>query len=130
MSIINKLFNSSPKTEKSHAEHWEHLDEIDQLKAVEEASHSKPIVIFKHSTRCSISGFALRQFERDYNIPTEKMDLYFLDLLAHRDISNEVAARFGVGHQSPQILVIKDGKAIYDASHENINAEDLTKFAG
>ncbi len=128
MSIINRIFNSASKTEKSNAEHWEHLTGIDQLDAMETASHVKPVVIFKHSTRCSISGFALRQFERDYNIPAEKMDLYFLDLLAHRDISNEIAIRFGVGHQSPQILVIKDGKAVYDASHENISAEDLTKF--
>jgi monothiol bacilliredoxin len=129
MSIINRIFNNTAKTEKSHAEHWEHLDKIDQLNNIEQASHSKPIVIFKHSTRCSISGFALRQFEKDYNIPTENMDLYFLDLLSHRNISNEIAARFGVGHQSPQIVVIKNGKAIYDASHENIHAEDLKQFS-
>ncbi|AWA30089.1 bacillithiol system redox-active protein YtxJ [Flavobacterium magnum] len=108
---------------------WVLLEEMDQLEQLAEESFSAPVTIFKHSTRCNISSFSLRQFERAYDIPADRMRLYFLDLLAYRNISNELALRFGVVHQSPQILVVSEGKAVYDASHENISAEDLRKFA-
>ncbi|MEO8515632.1 MAG: bacillithiol system redox-active protein YtxJ [Flavobacterium sp.] len=98
------------------------------LDEIVKTSFEKPVTLFKHSTRCSISRFALKQFEKEYNIETVKMELYFLDLLEHRSISNEVTERFGVMHQSPQIIVIKDGKAIYHASHSDIQAEDLNQF--
>ncbi|AWI25982.1 bacillithiol system redox-active protein YtxJ [Flavobacterium pallidum] len=129
MSIINSIFGSKAKAEKSQTENWEHLEDMNQLENLTEVSFTIPVTIFKHSTRCNISSFSLRQFERSYNIPADKMKLYFLDLLAYRAISNEISVRFGVAHQSPQVLVIKDGKAVYDASHENIHAEDLVKFA-
>lgn len=70
----------------------------------------------------------LRQFEKDYNIDSEKMDLYFLDLLRYREISNKIASKFNVPHESPQLIILKEGKVVYDASHGAITAESLKRF--
>ena len=69
----------------------------------------------------------LKQFENEFDL-NEKITPYFLDLLEQRALSNEIANRFGVGHESPQLLLIRNGKSIYDASHSNINVEDLKPF--
>lgn len=90
-------------------------------------SFSKPIVLFKHSTRCIISRTALAQFEKTYNFDT-LFDVYYLDLITYRSVSNAIATTFEVIHQSPQILVIKDGKCLYSASHEQIDASILERF--
>jgi bacillithiol system protein YtxJ len=89
-----------------------------------ELSHQQPVAIFKHSTRCSISRMALKQFENEFDMEGI-VTPYFLDLINHRDISNEIATRFEVYHQSPQLLLIKEGKSIYDASHSDIDAVEL-----
>lgn len=106
---------------------WNQLENIAQLDTIEKESLDKPVVIFKHSTRCQISKMALRQFENEFD-SQEKMIPYFLDLLEHRDISNEIADRYHVIHQSPQIIVIKYESAIYNASHESIDASKLREF--
>ncbi len=129
MGIINKLFGSSSKESTPKKElPWQALTRIEQLDALTEQSKRKPVVIFKHSTRCGTSSMALRQFERHYNVDNENIELYFLDLLAYRDISNEVAIRFQVLHQSPQIIIIKDGVTVYHASDYQIQAEDIERF--
>ena len=71
-----------------------------------------------------MSRFALKQFEKEFDLE-DKVDAYFLDLLEYRDISNEIANRFNVYHQSPQLLLIKEGKSVYDVSHDEIDAEEL-----
>lgn len=107
---------------------WKRLTDMEQLDAIEAASKEEPVVIFKHSTRCGISAMVLRQFESAYDLPEDSMQLYFLDLLQHRDISNEVASRFGVTHQSPQVLVIKNGAVVHHDSHHSISAAHLKKY--
>lgn len=104
------------------------LDKMEQFDEIDLISAIKPIVIFKHSTRCSISRMALKQFETEFNFPKEKIDWYLLDLLNHRDLSNEIASRYNVVHQSPQIVVIRNGKAVFNESHENITTVDLKQF--
>jgi bacillithiol system protein YtxJ len=106
---------------------WNNLETIAQLDAIEKESFQIPVAIFKHSTRCHISRAALRMFENELNLK-EEIAPYFLDLLEYRNVSNEIAIRFGVPHQSPQLIVIKDGKAIYNASHERIDAAELEQF--
>ena len=101
---------------------------MDDLDAAEKNSQEKIVVLFKHSTRCSISRFVLKQFENSYDIPEDKMQLYFLDMIEYRPISSEIAERFEVTHQSPQMIVLKDGKAIFNSSHESIDANDLAQF--
>ena len=128
MSIFNSIFgNSENKNEAESKVDWNNLETLEQLDSIVEESKEKPVVIFKHSTRCSISRMALKQLENGYNYE-DKITPYFLDLLNHRDISNEIANRFGVFHQSPQMIVIKDGKSVYNASHSAIDADDLAKF--
>ncbi len=86
-----------------------------------------PVLIFKHSTRCIISRTVLKNFEKEFDLG-DKVKPYFLDLLEFRPISNEIAAVFNVTHQSPQLIVIKNGKAVYDASHDSITIEDLKNY--
>ncbi|MDP2386435.1 MAG: bacillithiol system redox-active protein YtxJ [Bacteroidota bacterium] len=102
---------------------WKPLQSVLELDTLSKNSHQKPVLIFKHSTRCSISRMVLKQFENDYTIDPTKMDSYFVDLLNFRSVSNEIANKFLVEHQSPQILLIKNGKCIYYASHSDIDAE-------
>ena len=89
-------------------------------------SNEKPVVIFKHSTRCSVSRMALKQFENEYDA-ADATENYFLDLIAYRDVSNAIASRFNVFHQSPQLLLIKDGIAVYNASHSDIDAKTVAE---
>lgn len=125
MSFFNSIFGSSENSEAPKSKvNWTELTDIIQLMEVQEISIEKPVVIFKHSTRCSISRMALKQFERDYDLEGV-VDAYFLDLIAHRDISNEIAARFGVYHESPQLILIKNGNAVYNVSHSDIDAQAL-----
>lgn len=107
---------------------WNRLDSLEQLDIIAEESQTKPVAIFKHSTRCGISRMVLRNFESNYNMDASQMKLYFLDLLAHRDVSDEVGYRFQVMHQSPQLIVIKNGNAVAHASHHSIQASELTTF--
>lgn len=128
MSIFNSLFgNSEDKKVSVSKVNWIPLQTLQQLEELTALSHEKKVLVFKHSTRCSISRFALKQFENEFNLQ-DVMDSYFLDLITYREISNEIATRFGVQHQSPQLILIKNGKAIYDASHSDIQAEVLTKY--
>lgn len=104
---------------------WIQLDRIEQLDEIIETSKTVPVLIFKHSTTCGISKMALRGFERAYDYDKKQLEPYFLDLKAHRDISSAIAEKFKVQHESPQILLIKNGTAVYDTSHGAIDAESL-----
>ncbi len=107
---------------------WNQLTELATLEEIAEISHQQPVAILKHSTSCGISRMVLRQFEKEYELDEGRMKLYFLDLLNHRDMSNKIASKFNVPHESPQLIIIKEGKAVYDASHSEINAGSLNKF--
>ena len=125
MSVFSNLFGSSEKQDNSKSKiNWINLTDLGQLNEIMTLSNEKPVVIFKHSTRCIVSRTALKQFENEFDLD-DKVGVYFLDLLEHRDISNEIASRFGVYHQSPQLLLIKEGKSVYNVSHSDIDAEEL-----
>jgi bacillithiol system protein YtxJ len=127
MSIFNSLFgNSEGKKETASKINWIPLTNLDQLNEIVALSNEKPVAIFKHSTRCSVSRFALKQFENQFD-SANATDTYFLDLIEYRDVSNEIASRFQVVHQSPQLLLIKSGQSVYDASHSDIDAKDLAE---
>jgi bacillithiol system protein YtxJ len=127
MSLFKNIFGSSDDEKKSSKIAWRQLTDLGLLNEIVELSNEKPVLIFKHSTRCSISRYSLKQFENDFELE-DRIIPYYLDLLNHRDISNAIAERFGVFHQSPQIIVIKDGKAIYDTSHESIDARKIEQY--
>ena len=125
MGIFKNLMgDKETKIQKTSNVNWINLEDLGQLTEIQETSFAKPVIIFKHSTTCSISRMALKNFEREYNL-NDKVDAYFLDLLNFRVISNEIATKFNVTHQSPQLLLIKDGKSVYNVSHENIDAAAL-----
>ncbi|SRX55642.1 bacillithiol system redox-active protein YtxJ [Aequorivita sp. CIP111184] len=107
---------------------WHVLGKMDQLDEIVEESKTKPIAIFKHSTRCGISRGVLKLLEKNYNLTDEQLKLYYLDLIQNRDISNEIASRFKVNHESPQMIVIKNGAVVHHDSHHSIEASHLEKF--
>lgn len=127
MSLFKNIFGSSEEQNRISKLNWNPLTDLGQLNEMIQFSSEKPVVIFKHSTRCSISRMALKQFENEFTLG-DQVHLYFLDLLNYRDVSNEIGTRFGVQHQSPQLIVLKDGKSIYDASHSAIDASVLEQF--
>ena len=103
--------------------HWIHLTDDEQLKQIITKSQNKPQVIFKHSTRCSISAVALQRLQK-VSQPSD-VDFYFLDLLSNRQLSNRVADVFKVSHESPQVLVIRDGECVFDESHLGISMNEI-----
>ena len=103
------------------------MTDEEQLKQIITKSGVKPQVIFKHSTRCSISSVAYQRLQKAQQ--PDGLDFYYLDLLAHRPLSNKVAEVFDVHHESPQVLVIKNGKCVFDESHLGISMMDIIDSA-
>ena len=116
------IFSKSPKKEPLP---WVAITSTNQLNELLHNIGEKPVLLFKHSTRCSISSMALNGFERNWTTGKELCDLYFIDLLKHRDISNLTAELTGINHQSPQAIVIKGKEIIYDATHTSIDARRI-----
>lgn len=112
---------------ESIASGWKVLDQTRQLEQLQEESHKKPVVIFKHSTRCGISAHAKFRLESEWSFTPEDLNFYYLDLITYRQVSNQVAETFQVTHQSPQIILLRGGKAIFDTSHHNISVGVLKK---
>lgn len=101
---------------------WTTLDSADQLASIKQAQGYS--VIFKHSTRCPISAMAKRKFELDLDRFPGEIPLYFLDLIKYREVSNKIVEDFSIHHESPQMLLIKDGECILDQSHGEIDVDD------
>jgi len=124
MSIFNSIFGDSNSNLKSSNINWTPMENLGQIEEIITLSEQMPVIIFKHSTRCSISRMALKNFENEYDLG-EKVTAYFLDLISFREVSNEIASRFNVVHQSPQLLLIVGGNSVYDVSHSSIDAQEL-----
>ena len=127
-SLFGKKDNNEPKkeVEKTSNINWIPLTSVEQITEVKEASKKGSVAVFKHSTRCIISRTVLQNFEEDYPSDID-LKLYFIDLLNYRDVSNAIAEQFGVIHQSPQFILIKNEKAVLNASHHGINEINLTE---
>ncbi len=104
---------------------WKILNSEDQIQEIIALSKQKPVGIFKHSTRCSISSMAKMRLEDAWDFKPNEIDIYYLDLLAFRPISNKVAEVFEVHHQSPQLLLIRNGECTYEATHLDISVSEL-----
>ena len=98
------------------------IDEL-QLDKIKELSKQKAQLIFKHSTRCHISSMVKSRLER--STQPGSVDFHYLDLIQHRKLSNKVAEEFGVYHESPQVLLIKNGECVYDESHSGIGMNEI-----
>lgn len=106
---------------------WNKLETMEQLHDYLENSSNEPVLLFKHSTRCPVSSMALNDFEREWNTELP-VKLVYLDLIAFRPISNEIETLTGVVHQSPQAILVKNNQAIYNASHQSIDAEKISSY--
>ncbi len=104
---------------------WNELNHLNQWEEALAASREKPVLVFKHSTRCSISRMALDRLERSWQSGLEQsVAPYYLDLLNHRDISNEIAGSLSVEHQSPQLILVRDCRCIYSETHHAIRLDE------
>ena len=104
---------------------WKALDSTDLLDELIDHSYTEPVAIFKHSTSCSISAMAKKRLELSWN---EKINIYYLDLIRYRNLSNEIAKRLGVMHESPQLLFIHHGSVVYHGSHFNISTSFIENY--
>ena len=107
---------------------WKEFTTEEALQEIKNRSTEKPQVIFKHSTKCSISSMAKSRLERA--TAPDGIEFNYLDLIAHRNVSSKIAEEFNIEHASPQVLIIKDGACIYDESHNAINMDEIVEAVG
>lgn len=130
MGIFGNLFGSSSDGEKKEEKTlpWIPLTSIEQLDEIKEKSKTKTQFIYKHSTTCGISRMVQNSLVSNYSLTETDADLYYLDLLSYRNVSNETGVKFQVIHESPQLLVIKNGNTVFHTSHGGINEVDFNKY--
>ena len=126
MSLFSGLFGNNTSSEFSKVP-WIPLTTLSQIDQLMEESQKKPLLIFKHSTRCGVSRSVLKQFENEFDL-ADAVDAYYLDLLEYRPISSAIAEQFSVTHQSPQLILLNKGKVVHHASHSDIDAQGLKKY--
>lgn len=125
MGIIGKLFGKG--SERDTPINWKVLQSEADLDELLESSKDKVCLIFKHSTRCSISSMAQHRLDRDWDLADDMIDPWYLDLISYREISNLIAQRLGVQHESPQVILVKDSQAIFDSSHGAISVDSIRR---
>ena len=132
MGLFNSVFGQQGKKsatdEKKSGLQWIPLTNIAELETIKALSATESVFVFKHSTRCGISSMVLKRFEKLFTEEHQHLKVYYLDLLNYRAISDEVGYTFQVMHQSPQLLVIKNGVAVHHASHYDILEINLSRF--
>lgn len=128
MGFFNKIFKDKEESGSRQNAPWIEMHGETDLQKLENESEQKTVVIFKHSTRCGISRMVKRQFEKEYNYDERKVKLYYLDLLKYRELSKRVAEDFGVFHESPQLLIIKNKNVVFHTSHSDISAEKIREY--
>ena len=129
MGFIKNIFGdkTSKKVEETYLS-WTPLISVEEINTIKEISINKSILIFKHSTRCGISRMVIKQFESLFNEENKQLKVYYLDLLNYREVSSKLSEVFQVIHQSPQLLVIKNGISVYNESHYEITKVNLSKY--
>lgn len=106
---------------------WNRLDDPELLEQIQQESHQQPVLLFKHSTRCPVSATALHRVETRWDFAPEEVKPYLVDVIRQRNISQEIAQRFGVRHESPQALLVHEGEVIYHNSHLSIRVAELAE---
>lgn len=130
MSLFGSIFGKEDKTKpkKESFLTWIPLTSLEQLEEIKEESKTTAVLIFKHSTRCGISSMVIKRFESLFSAEHKSLKVYYLDLLNYRSISDEVGYTFQVMHQSPQLIVVKNGVTVHHASHYDITTVNLSRF--
>ncbi len=119
------LFSTKKRTAVNT--NWKVLESQEQLDQALADSHQKTVVLFKHSVTCGISAMAEHRLQSEWDFDDSDFDFYYLDLLSYRPISNRIAEVLNVTHQSPQVIVVKEGKAVQATSHQAISTAWLKK---
>ena len=127
MKFLKNIFQAEGSREVADTVNWVSLHDMEQLNYLDDTSHHHTQVIFKHSTSCHISSMVKRSFQAESH-PEEGITYYLLDLLRNRDISNAIAERYGVRHESPQVLVIRNGEVVAHGSHHEVNVMNLHEW--
>ena len=129
MSFLKNMFGYkiSKEVEETYLS-WTPLISEEEINTIKEISINQSILIFKHSTRCGISRMVIKQFESLFNEENKQLKVYYLDLLNNREVSSKLSEVFQVIHQSPQLLVIKNGISVYNESHYEITKVNLSKY--
>ena len=124
MGFLDQIFGKKTESEQVN-KWWRKLESEKDLETAVQKSFQSKVLIFKHSTRCFISKTVLKSFEKQIETLDKNYTFYFLDLLENRALSNEIETRFDVVHQSPQLIVLENGKATHNASHQSIDLEKV-----
>lgn len=124
MGLIDKIFGKKETEEPENPSLWKKLTSTDQIDVIKNLSKDKKIIIFKHSTRCGISGMVWRQFQSKVE-DREDVLYFYVDILAHRDVSDALMHEFQVIHQSPQLIILDNELVVSHASHSAINSLDF-----
>ena len=129
MGFLKNIFGdkTSKEVEETYLS-WTPLISVEEINTIKEISKNQSILIFKHSTRCGISRMVIKQFESLFNEENKQLKVYYLDLLNFREVSSKLSEVFQVIHQSPQLLVIKNGISVYNESHYEITKVNLSKY--
>ena len=129
MGFLKNIFGdkTSKEVEETYLS-WTPLVSVEEIDTIKEISKNQSVLIFKHSTRCGISRMVIKQFESLFNEENKQLKVYYLDLLNFREVSSKLSEVFQVIHQSPQLLVIKNGISVYDESHYEITKVNLSKY--
>ena len=129
MGFLKNMFGyrTSKEVEETYLS-WTPLISVEEINTIKEISKNQSILIFKHSTRCGISRMIIKQFESLFNEENKQLKVYYLDLLNFREVSSKLSEVFQVIHQSPQLLVIKNGISVYNESHYEITKVNLSKY--
>ena len=131
MGILNNMFGGNGEKESKPEEKflvWLPLTSLEQLETIKTESNTEAVLIFKHSTRCGISKMVIKQFEKLFAAEHTNLKVYYLDLLNYKNISAAIGDEFKVVHQSPQLIVVRNGVSIHDAAHNDITEINLTRF--
>jgi len=124
----SKKDEDADKVEKPKASvNWKNLTDLDQVDRILNDRTGQKHLLFKHSTRCGVSAMTKRQFEKEWAEENEDVDVWYLDLLNYRDISNAIAEKTGIYHQSPQAIALGNGEVCYSASHSEVSAKQIVK---
>lgn len=129
MGLFEKMFKSERDIVKEEIQKipWKHITEAQDIEELERASFDRPVVIFKYSTRCGISRVSLRKFENDLPEGLD-VEFYFMDLIKYRSLSNQIADRFNVRHESPQLILLKEAEVRHHSSHQDIDGAKLPEY--
>lgn len=125
MGLFDKIFknNEGERSGETEALPWIEMNSSEDLAKAINESQQETVAIFKHSTRCGVSRMVLKMFESDLKkLDFENTKFYFLDLIAHREVSNEIADKLNVRHESPQLIVLRNNEVVHHSSHQSISA--------